>query len=159
MFVCLALFGLVDRWWSPRFGGILMTLLVTGAPVFAVGLLEDLTKRVAPWLRLCLPPRGPRCRSPSCTSGRPSRAPTSGAWTGGSFSVGAAALSVFAVAGIANAINIIDGFNGLASMCVMMMLLAVAYVALQVNDGTVLALAVVGAGACSGSSSGTTPQG
>ncbi|MBP6777591.1 MAG: glycosyltransferase family 4 protein, partial [Piscinibacter sp.] len=48
------------------------------------------------------------------------------------------------------AINIIDGFNGLASMCVMMILLAVAYVALQVDDGVVLALALVGAGAVLG---------
>jgi UDP-N-acetylmuramyl pentapeptide phosphotransferase/UDP-N-acetylglucosamine-1-phosphate transferase len=67
-----------------------------------------------------------------------------------SFTVGAIALSVFAVAGIANAINIIDGFNGLASMCVLMILLAVAYVALQVDDALVLALALVGAGAVLG---------
>lgn len=149
VFVCLALFGLVDRWWSPRFGGILMTLLVTGAPVFAVGLLEDLTKRVAPWLRL-LAAAGSALLAVVYLGTAITRTDIWGLDWVASFSVGAAALSVFAVAGIANAINIIDGFNGLASMCVMMMLLAVAYVALQVNDGTVLALAVVGAGAVLG---------
>ena len=35
---------------------------------------------------------------------------------------------------VTNAVNIIDGFNGLASMCVMMMLLGVAYVAFQTAD-------------------------
>jgi UDP-N-acetylmuramyl pentapeptide phosphotransferase/UDP-N-acetylglucosamine-1-phosphate transferase len=44
-------------------------------------------------------------------------------------SVGSLFFTVLAVAGIANAINIIDGLNGLASMCVVIMLAAVAYVA------------------------------
>jgi UDP-N-acetylmuramyl pentapeptide phosphotransferase/UDP-N-acetylglucosamine-1-phosphate transferase len=43
----------------------------------------------------------------------------------------AIALTLLCVTGVANAINIIDGFNGLASMCVMMMLLGIAYVAFQ----------------------------
>ena len=34
---------------------------------------------------------------------------------------------VLAVAGVANSVNIIDGFNGLASMCVVIMLAALAY--------------------------------
>ncbi len=33
----------------------------------------------------------------------------------------AIALTLFMVTGVANAINIIDGFNGLASMCMVMM--------------------------------------
>ena len=57
---------------------------------------------------------------------------------------------MFAVAGIANAINIIDGFNGLASMCVVLMLGALAYVAFQVGDPTVATLALAGIGAVLG---------
>jgi UDP-N-acetylmuramyl pentapeptide phosphotransferase/UDP-N-acetylglucosamine-1-phosphate transferase len=56
-------------------------------------------------------------------------------------------VTVFTVTGIAHAVNIIDGFNGLASMCVMLMLGAVAYVAFQVDDPLVgmIALAAIGA--------------
>ena len=60
------------------------------------------------------------------------------------------ALTVFAVTGVANAVNIIDGFNGLASMCVLMMMLAVAYVAFQVGDTLVFNAALIGTGAVLG---------
>eukprot|EP01032_Pedospumella_encystans_P012647 gene12647-14619_t len=59
-------------------------------------------------------------------------------------------LSVLAVAGIANAINIIDGFNGLASVVTICMLLSLGYVALQVNDMFVLVAALMVAGATAG---------
>jgi UDP-N-acetylmuramyl pentapeptide phosphotransferase/UDP-N-acetylglucosamine-1-phosphate transferase len=59
-------------------------------------------------------------------------------------------LTVLAVAGIANSVNIIDGFNGLASMCVVIMLGALAYVAYQVGDPLVGALALAGIGAVLG---------
>ncbi len=59
-------------------------------------------------------------------------------------------LTVLAVAGIANAINIIDGFNGLASVVAICMLLSLAYVAFQVNDMFVLVTALMVAGATAG---------
>jgi UDP-N-acetylmuramyl pentapeptide phosphotransferase/UDP-N-acetylglucosamine-1-phosphate transferase len=59
-------------------------------------------------------------------------------------------LTVLAVAGIANAINIIDGFNGLASVVTIFMLLSLAYVALQVGDMFVLVTALMVAGATAG---------
>jgi UDP-N-acetylmuramyl pentapeptide phosphotransferase/UDP-N-acetylglucosamine-1-phosphate transferase len=59
-------------------------------------------------------------------------------------------ISVLAVAGIANAINIIDGFNGLASVVTICMLLSLGYVALQVNDMFVLVAALMVAGATAG---------
>jgi UDP-N-acetylmuramyl pentapeptide phosphotransferase/UDP-N-acetylglucosamine-1-phosphate transferase len=59
-------------------------------------------------------------------------------------------LTVLAVAGIANAINIIDGFNGLASVVTICMLLSLGYVALQVNDMFVLVAALMVAGATAG---------
>ena len=65
--------------------------------------------------------------------------------------LGAALLTVFGVvAGVANSVNIIDGFNGLASMCVVMMLAAIAYVAIQVGDDTMATLALMGVGAVLG---------
>lgn len=67
-----------------------------------------------------------------------------------SFGAGACIVTLFAVAGVANAVNIIDGFNGLASMCVMLMLGAVSYVAFQVNDPLIGSLALAGVGAVLG---------
>ncbi|WP_406851082.1 MraY family glycosyltransferase [Herbaspirillum huttiense] len=58
--------------------------------------------------------------------------------------------TALAVAGIANAINIIDGFNGLASVVSLFILLSLGYVALQVNDSFVLIMALVTAGAVAG---------
>lgn len=43
-------------------------------------------------------------------------------------------LTVIAISGVANAYNIIDGFNGLASAVGMIALLAIAYVGLKVGD-------------------------
>ncbi len=61
-------------------------------------------------------------------------------WLG---SVGA----IFAVTGISNSVNIIDGMNGLASMCATMTSIALAYIAWRVGDDLIcgIALATVGA--------------
>jgi UDP-N-acetylmuramyl pentapeptide phosphotransferase/UDP-N-acetylglucosamine-1-phosphate transferase len=57
---------------------------------------------------------------------------------------------MFVVAGVANAVNIIDGFNGLASMCVVIMLIGLAYVAFAVDDRLIALLALAGVGAVLG---------
>ena len=59
-------------------------------------------------------------------------------------------LTVFVITGVANAINIIDGFNGLASMCVLMMILALGYVAFQVGDTFIFTASLITAGAVLG---------
>jgi UDP-N-acetylmuramyl pentapeptide phosphotransferase/UDP-N-acetylglucosamine-1-phosphate transferase len=59
-------------------------------------------------------------------------------------------LTILAVAGVANAVNIIDGFNGLASAVTICMLLSLGYVALQVGDMFVLVAALMVAGATAG---------
>ncbi len=59
-------------------------------------------------------------------------------------------LTVLAVAGIANAVNIIDGFNGLASVVTICMLISLAYVAWQVGDVFVLSASLMVAGATAG---------
>jgi UDP-N-acetylmuramyl pentapeptide phosphotransferase/UDP-N-acetylglucosamine-1-phosphate transferase len=133
----------------PDLAGTLTVLLACSLPAFFAGLIEDLTKRVRPAWRL----------SAAAVSA------LLAAWVldititrtdlwlldwVASFQVGAVLLAVFAVAGIANSINIVDGFNGLASMCVAMMLAAIAYVAFQVHDELVAMLAIAGAGAVMG---------
>ena len=46
--------------------------------------------------------------------------------------------------------NIIDGFNGLAAMCVLMMMLAIAYVAFLVGDSFIMTTALICIGAVLG---------
>jgi UDP-N-acetylmuramyl pentapeptide phosphotransferase/UDP-N-acetylglucosamine-1-phosphate transferase len=59
-------------------------------------------------------------------------------------------LTVFVITGVANAVNIIDGFNGLASMCVLMMILALGYVAFQVGDTFIFTASLIASGAVLG---------
>ena len=59
-------------------------------------------------------------------------------------------LTAFAVAGLPHAFNLIDGYNGLASSVAIICCLALAYVALQVGDRQLAALALVLAGATAG---------
>lgn len=60
------------------------------------------------------------------------------------------AVTLFVVAGVSNSVNIIDGFNGLASFCVTLILAALAWVAYRVGDGLVLQGALLGLGAVLG---------
>jgi UDP-N-acetylmuramyl pentapeptide phosphotransferase/UDP-N-acetylglucosamine-1-phosphate transferase len=67
-----------------------------------------------------------------------------------SFSAGAALVTIFVVAGVANSLNIIDGFNGLSSMCGVLSLVCLCYVCSLVGDPLVTLLALVGIGAMPG---------
>jgi UDP-N-acetylmuramyl pentapeptide phosphotransferase/UDP-N-acetylglucosamine-1-phosphate transferase len=58
--------------------------------------------------------------------------------------------AVFAVTGVANSLNIIDGMNGLASMCAAMMSGALAFIAWRVGDGLVCSVALATLGATLG---------
>ncbi len=60
-----------------------------------------------------------------------------------SFTVCALLFTGFAMGGVANAINIIDGFNGLASGSLLIMLAAFAFVADRVGDELVFSLAIL----------------
>ena len=51
--------------------------------------------------------------------------------------------TAFAMGGVANAINIIDGFNGLAAGALLIMLGAFAWIAHRVGDGLVMSLALL----------------
>jgi UDP-N-acetylmuramyl pentapeptide phosphotransferase/UDP-N-acetylglucosamine-1-phosphate transferase len=55
-------------------------------------------------------------------------------------------LTVLAVAGLTNAINIIDGFNGLASAVSLMYFLGLAYVAYKLGDSVLMPLCLAMAG-------------
>lgn len=59
-------------------------------------------------------------------------------------------LALLGIAGLPHAINIIDGFNGLAGTVSMLICLALAHVALQMGDRQIAALMVITVGATAG---------
>jgi UDP-N-acetylmuramyl pentapeptide phosphotransferase/UDP-N-acetylglucosamine-1-phosphate transferase len=126
-----------------------LLLLACGAAAFAAGLAEDVTRRVSPLRRLL-------CTALSAAlavvvlEAPIQRTDIPGLDWLVSVPAGAFALTVFAVVGVANAVNIIDGFNGLASMCVLLMLIGLAYVGFAAQDPLIAWLAIAGAGAVMG---------
>jgi UDP-N-acetylmuramyl pentapeptide phosphotransferase/UDP-N-acetylglucosamine-1-phosphate transferase len=123
--------------------------LACALPAFGSGLIEDLTKKVSPAKRL-----GATAVSAAlgawCLDALIRRTDIPGVDLLVQMPIGAIALTLLVVAGVANSINIIDGFNGLASMCALIMLLALAYVGLQLNDRLVVTMALMAAGATLG---------
>lgn len=124
-------------------------LLLCGLPAFVAGLAEDLTKGVSPAKRL-LAAAASALLASFFLGATITRTDIPGLDWLVSGTVGAALVTAFAVAGIANSVNIIDGFNGLASMCVVIMLAALAYVAFQVGDTYIGSFALVCIGAVLG---------
>ena len=127
----------------------LWLLIVCSPPAFAAGIAEDLTKKVSPRRRLVAT----------------ALSTSLGIWLLGAVVIQtdipgvdqpirwlpfAVLLNVLVITGVANAVNIIDGFNGLASMCVLMMILALGYVAFQVGDSFVFTASLITAGAVLG---------
>jgi UDP-GlcNAc:undecaprenyl-phosphate/decaprenyl-phosphate GlcNAc-1-phosphate transferase len=119
------------------------------APAFAGGFAEDLTKRVNPALRLvaCFVAAGLAYTWLGASVSR-----IDVPWMDMLLAMPALAFvfTCFAVGGVAHAINIIDGLNGLASGVCLIALLALGYVAFQVGDGEILLLCGVGTGAVIG---------
>lgn len=124
----------------------LMLLLLCSMPAFLSGLVEDLTRRVGVLTRLCFTMLA-AVAAFYLLNGRLVRLDVIGIDSLLTWTPFAIAFTAFAVGGIANSINIIDGFNGLASAVAIIMLLALACVAYQVNDPMIAqsALAMVGA--------------
>ena len=118
-------------------------------PAFVAGIAEDLTKKVAARWRLLA-----TCISAALAvwllGGVILRTDIPGIDQLIRWIPAAIGLTLLCVTGVANAINIIDGFNGLASMCVMLMLLGIAYVAFQTGDEFVASTALIAAGAVLG---------
>jgi UDP-N-acetylmuramyl pentapeptide phosphotransferase/UDP-N-acetylglucosamine-1-phosphate transferase len=142
--------GILAVTWRDRSLGMAAgILLACGLPAFGTGIVEDFTKDVSPRRRLFF-----TCVAAGLAvmfaSAAITRTDIPGLDLIVAYPIGAALVTIFVVAGVANAVNIIDGFNGLASMCVAMMLIALAYVAFQVDDRLVFLLSLVGVGAVLG---------
>ncbi len=125
---------------------IMAALVLCGTPSFVFGLVEDFTAVVSPKMRL-MGTAASGLLAFVVVDASIGRVDIPGIdWLLG-FPVAAAVLTVFAVAGVSNAINIIDGCNGLASLTSALIFTAIACVAYQVNDALVLmtSLSAIGA--------------
>jgi UDP-N-acetylmuramyl pentapeptide phosphotransferase/UDP-N-acetylglucosamine-1-phosphate transferase len=149
--VFLALIGgtLLAQFGQAEDATLLWTLLLCSLPAFVSGLAEDLTKNVSPRRRLIFTAVS-AVLGIWLLDGVIRRTDLPGLETLVAFTPFAMLLTVFMVTGVANAVNIIDGFNGLASMCVMMMLGALAYVAFQVGDTFIVTTVLITLGAILG---------
>lgn len=129
--------------------GMTLLLLLAAAPVFVAGLADDFTQRVRPSIRLAaafvsaalggflLDAWVVRIDVPALDSAF--AAPTL-----------AIVFSCVLVAGLVNAFNIIDGFNGLAGGVASLILVGIAYVAFKVSDLVVLTASLTAIGAIAG---------
>jgi UDP-N-acetylmuramyl pentapeptide phosphotransferase/UDP-N-acetylglucosamine-1-phosphate transferase len=146
IFLAVIIAGLIAAWRTPLIGQKILLLISCATVAFAGGVVEDFTKSVSPRRRLLLT-MAAAALGYFLLDARIVRID----WPFGLWQLDyvwiALPLTIIAVGGIANAINIIDGFNGLAAVVVICMLLSLGYVAWQVNDTLVLvaALTVVGA--------------
>ncbi len=113
--------------------GILGTVLLAGIPAFACGLLEDLTKCVGVGPRL-FATMASGVMAWLLTGITVNRLDVHGLDWLMELTPAAVLFTAFAVGGLANAINIIDGFHGLAGGTSIIALLALAVIASTVGD-------------------------
>lgn len=121
---------------------LLLPVLVASMPAFVFGLAEDLTRNVSVRTRLLATMASGVCcwGLTGVTLLQSGLAPldTLLAWL--PFSV---LFTAFAVGGVANAVNIIDGFNGLASGTVLIGMAALGLIAQDAGDATLAQLCFV----------------
>jgi UDP-N-acetylmuramyl pentapeptide phosphotransferase/UDP-N-acetylglucosamine-1-phosphate transferase len=127
----------------------MLPLLLCSGIAFAGGIIEDFTGKVSPVGRLLLTMAG-ALLAYFLIDARIDRIDLPFSSWAIPFIWLSLPITVLAVAGIANAINIIDGFNGLASVVSICMFLSLSYVGLQVNDSFILVSSLLVAGAVTG---------
>ncbi len=133
----------------PNRQSLLGPLLLAGTPAFVFGLVEDLTKRVSVRTRL-LATMGCGVLGWAITGQSITAAHVLGLDWLLSFTVVSVIFTAFAVGGVANAINIIDGFNGLAAGTVIIILTSFGIIAIAVSDPDLAFTALILAGSVLG---------
>jgi len=136
-------------WLRPTAVDGLYMLSLAAIPAFASGLGEDVTKRVGVLARLMLTIAAGVIAS-LLVGATLDRLDIPGFDTLLQWPLFAIAFTAFAVGGVANAINIIDGYHGLVAGYSILVLAAIAYVASQVGDPVVLSASLIMLGALLG---------
>ena len=127
--------GLVLVWGksSPHLKELLTPILLAGIPAFLFGLAEDLTKKVGVVQRL-FATMASGFLAWWITDYSLSRLDIWGIDALMKFTMASVLITSFAVGGVANAINIIDGFNGLSTLTCTIAFTGFALIAFQVGD-------------------------
>jgi UDP-N-acetylmuramyl pentapeptide phosphotransferase/UDP-N-acetylglucosamine-1-phosphate transferase len=144
-------FALVIAWGksSAEIQTLLAPILFAGMPAFLFGIAEDLTKQIGVLQRL-LATMASGLLAWWITDYSLSRLDIWGVDLLMQFTLFSVIFTAFAVGGVANAINIIDGFNGYASLTCTIAFIGFALIAFQVGDqnlafvSLILAAAVFG---------------
>lgn len=118
---------------SPEIKELLTPILLAGMPAFLFGIAEDLTKQVGVVQRL-LATMASGFLAWWMTDFSLSRLDIWGVDTLMQFTLISVLFTSFAVGGVANAINIIDGFNGLSTLTCTIAFIGFALIAYQVGD-------------------------
>ncbi len=136
--------GLSVAWLNstPEVKHILTPILIAGLPAFLFGLAEDITKRVGVLVRL-LATMASGFLAWWLTDYSLSRVDVWGIDWLLKYTLISVVFTSFAVGGVANAINIIDGFNGLASTMATLAFVGFAVIAWGVGDTTLASVAII----------------
>ena len=121
---------------------ILTPILIAGLPAFLFGLAEDITKRVGVLARL-LATMASGLLACWLTDYSISRVDVWGIDWLLKYTLISLVFTSFAVGGVANAINIIDGFNGLASTMATLAFAGFSVIAWSVGDTTLASVAII----------------
>lgn len=125
------------------------TILLCASPVFMIGLAEDLSKRISVKTRLLFTAIGALLVTIMLGAQIP-RLDIPGIDYLLTLPTLSILLTIFAITGVSNAYNIIDGFNGLSSMVAIITLLALGYVGIILGDGLLTSLSFTMASAVLG---------
>lgn len=149
IFLALLIGGIIRCFQDWASGILLLQILACSLPAFLSGLIEDLTKKISPLLRLIA------CFSSAILAYlvlHTSVNTIAVSWIDPvlAFPMVAAILSCIMITGLTNSYNIIDGFNGLACMVGIITLAAIGYVAFRNNDHTLVFIVVATIGSIMG---------
>jgi UDP-N-acetylmuramyl pentapeptide phosphotransferase/UDP-N-acetylglucosamine-1-phosphate transferase len=144
--------GLVAAWLvvkDPAVSDILKIIILAGIPAFAFGILEDVTKEVGVLPRLLATMASGLI---ACLMSGLALTKLDIPLVDEAFKWWPMALlfTSFAIGGVANAINIIDGFHGLASGAAIIILLALGVIAFEVGDTPLVVASLMVAAAVTG---------
>jgi UDP-N-acetylmuramyl pentapeptide phosphotransferase/UDP-N-acetylglucosamine-1-phosphate transferase len=136
--------GLIVAWGKAPVDvqAMLTPILFAGMPAFLFGVAEDITKRVGVMQRL-LATMASGLLAWWITDYSLSRIDVWGVDALLKFTLASVIFTAFAVGGVANAINIIDGFNGLASTMATLAFIGFGMIAWQVGDTTLASVSLI----------------